>query len=348
MGLYKRGKVWWMSFTYNGRRYRRSCETTDKRLAEKIYHKVMTELIEGRYFEKLPGEHKTFREMMEKYEKEVLLSLPSGKTCKHYIRGLTEFFGDYTLKEISPRLIYEFKKMRKANGVKPATINRQLTFAKRAFNLAVREWEWWNDNPFSRVPSEKDCGKRDRWLTPEEEEKLLKASPPWLKDFLTFAIWTGLREGNIIELKRKDVDLKRKVLYIKRTKNGEPLTIPLHDKACEVLERRLRVKYIEHDYIFTSPKGKPIQPNNLRRAFRKVLKTAGIEDLRIHDLRHTFGTRLAQAGVDIYTIAKLLGHKDIRMTQRYAHHSTQSLRRGIEILDDRVWHNFVTVGEEGR
>ena len=70
MGLYKRGKVWWMSFTYSGHQYRRSCETTDKRLAEKIYHKVMTELVEGRYFEKLPGETKTFREMMEKYMEE--------------------------------------------------------------------------------------------------------------------------------------------------------------------------------------------------------------------------------------------------------------------------------------
>ncbi len=68
MGLYRRGKVWWMSFMYEGRQYRKSCQTTDKKLAEKIYHKVMTELVEGRYFERLPGERKTFREMMKKYE----------------------------------------------------------------------------------------------------------------------------------------------------------------------------------------------------------------------------------------------------------------------------------------
>ena len=340
MALFKRGKVWWMSFTYNGRRYRRSCETTDRRLAEKIYHKVMIEVIEGRYFERLPGETRTFREMMEKYREEYLSGLPAGRTCASYINGLIAFFGNYTLKEITPRLIYEFKKMRRAQGVKPATINRQLTLAKRAFNLAIREWEWWNDNPFSRVPSEKGAGKRDRWLTLEEEERLLSVSPQWLKDFLIFAIWTGLRLGNIIGLKRRDVNLKNRTVYIERTKNGEPLIIPLHDRAYEVLKRRLKVKYLEHDYVFTSPEGKPIEPNNLRRSFRITLKRAGIENLRIHDLRHTFGTRLAQAGVDLYTIARLLGHKDIRTTQRYAHHSTQSLRRGIEVLSREVLTQF--------
>ncbi len=302
MALFKRGKVWWMSFTYNGRRYRRSCETTDRRLAEKIYHKVMIEVIEGRYFERLPGETRTFREMIEKYREEYLSGLPAGRTCASYINGLIAFFGNYTLKEITPRLIYEFKKMRRSQGVKPATINRQLTLAKRAFNLSV--------------------------------------SPQWLKDFLIFAIWTGLRLGNIIGLKRRDVNLKNRTVYIERTKNGEPLIIPLHDRAFEVLKRRLKVKYLEHDYVFTSPEGKPIEPNNLRRSFRIALKRAGIENLRIHDPRHTFGTRLAQAGVDLYTIARLLGHKDIRTTQRYAHHSTQSLRRGIEVLSREVLTQF--------
>lgn len=344
MGLYRRGKVWWMSFMYEGRQYRKSCQTTDKKLAEKIYHKVMTELVEGRYFERLPGERKTFREMMKKYEIEYFSTLPSGNSCRHYVRGLVEFFGNYTLKEITPNLIYEFKRMRRAQGVKPSTINRQLTIAKRAFNLAIKEWEWWNENPFAKVPSEKGESKRDRWLTLEEEERLLEVSPQWLKDFLIFAIWTGLREGNIIELKRQDVDLQRGIAYIRKTKNGEPLVLPLHEKALNVLKRRLKVRYLEHDYIFTSPKGKKIYANNLRRAFKKAIKKAGIKDLRIHDLRHTFGTRLAQLGMDLYTIAKLLGHRDIRATQRYAHHSIQSLKRSMQVLNKADYHNFITLG----
>ena len=84
-----------------------------------------------------------------------------------------------------------------------------------------------------------------------------------------------------------------------------------------------------------------IDGDNLRRAFKKALKKTGIEDFHFHDLRHTFATWLAQRGVDIYKISKLLGHKDIRMTQRYSHHSPESLRDGIQVLE--FGHNLVTV-----
>ena len=84
-----------------------------------------------------------------------------------------------------------------------------------------------------------------------------------------------------------------------------------------------------------------IDGDNLRRAFKKALQKADIKDFHFHDLRHTFATRLAQNGVDIYTISKLLGHKDIQMTQRYSHHSPESLRDGIQVLE--VSHNLVTV-----
>ena len=328
----KRGNIWWLCIRYKGRLIRKSTRTTNRRLAEKIHAKVFTELVESDWLGKPLGENLTFRELLSKYERDYLKDLPSGKTCAHYVRGLIDYFGNFTLKDITPELIHEFKKMRKAQGVKSSTINRQLTIAKRAFNIAIREWGWNVDNPFSKVPAERETTRRDRWLTYEEEEALLNASPQWLRDFITFAIWTGLREGNIINLKREDVDLKRRLVYIRKTKNGSPLLLPLHDKAYEVLEKRLRIAYLEHDYVFTSPTGKKIMANNLRRAFRKAVRRAGLKDLRIHDLRHTFGTRLAQSGVDLYTIAKLLGHKDVRATQRYAHHCVDSLRAGLKNL----------------
>ncbi len=331
MALMKRGNIWWLCIRYKGKLIRRSTRTTNRRLAEKIHARVLTELIESDWLGRPFGEHITFKELLTRYEKDYLKDLPSGKTCSHYVRGLIDYFGNLTLKDITPELIHEFKKMRKSQGVKSSTINRQLTIAKRAVNIAIKEWGWNIDNPFSRVPMEKET-PRDRWLTYEEEEALLRVSPQWLKDFIIFAIWTGLRESNIINLKREDVDLKRRVVYIRKTKNGNPLLLPLHDKAYEVLERRLRVAYLEHEYVFTSPTGKKIMANNLRRAFRKAVKKAGLKDLRIHDLRHTFGTRLAQSGVDLYTIAKLLGHRDIRATQRYAHHCVDSLRAGLENL----------------
>ncbi len=93
--------------------------------------------------------------------------------------------------------------------------------------------------------------------------------------------------------------------------------------------------------VFHSKAHTEIDVNNLRRAYRSALNKARIEDIRFHDLRHTFATRLVQVGVDIYKVQILLGHKTPSMTQRYAHHYPESLRDGVEILDKR--ENFVTI-----
>jgi len=327
-----------MFFSHDGVRIRKSCGTSSKKLAEEIYCKLKTELREGKWFNKPIGENKTFGEMMAKFDREYFSHMESSKFCRSYFNGLVDYFGKYRLSQISPRLIYQFKGLRKAKGIKPATINRQLTIAKRAYNIAVREWEWCSENPFSKIPSEKGATKRNRWLTCEEERKLLANCPGWLKDLVVFATWTGIRVGNIISLRRSQVNLSRAEVYLgengaQRTKNNEPLVIPLSQKALDVLKRKLEEGC---DPVFRSPMGMQIDPNNLRRAFNKAVKNTGIEDFRIHDLRHTYGTRLAQAGVDLYTIAKLLGHKDIRATQRYAHHCTESLKRGISILETQT------------
>ena len=93
----------------------------------------------------------------------------------------------------------------------------------------------------------------------------------------------------------------------------------------------------EVHYVFASETGTKVDACNLRRGFYGALKRAGITDFRFHDLRHTFATRLAQAGIDLYKIVKLLGHKDIKMTQRYSHHCPESLRDGVEVLDRISW-----------
>ena len=111
-----------------------------------------------------------------------------------------------------------------------------------------------------------------------------------------------------------------------------------------MLNQRSKVRSIKNCFVFFNRKGKKINPNVLRKSFYTVLRKVGIENLWLHDLRRTFATRLAQAGVDLYKISKLLGHKDIKMTQRYAHHCPDSLRDGVEILE--VDYNLTTVGEK--
>jgi integrase len=333
MGLYKRGKVWWMSFTHNGQQIRRSTETSDRRLAEAIEAKIKVKIIEGRYFEILEEKERTFAEMMERFEREHVVKKASHRTFRGYIKNLLPFFGRYSLAEITPKLIVLYKGKRYSDGVKPATINRELATMKKAFNLAIREWEWCRDNPVGRVSMEKENNKRDRWLTYEEEIELLEVSPPWVREIVLFALHTGMRMGEILSLAWNGVDLSRRTVTVFHSKNGERRTIPINQTVFDLLKNRSKVRPLKTDLVFYGEVYTPIDAHNLRRAFRTSTKKAKIDNFHFHDLRHTFATRLIQSGVDIYKVQRLLGHKSLVMTQRYAHHYPESLRDGVEMLD---------------
>ncbi len=173
----------------------------------------------------------------------------------------------------------------------------------------------------------------ERWLTPAEEERLLKASPRWLQEIITFAVNTGLRRGEIMNLKWSLVDMKRRTLTILEQKNGCKDTLPINDQAMEVLKARGKVRSLTCDHVFLTKNGTPFAPDNVTSSFNRVRKKARLTDFRFHDLRHTFATRLVQSGVDIYKVQKLMRHKSHQMTQRYAHHYSESLRDGVEVLD---------------
>ena len=162
---------------------------------------------------------------------------------------------------------------------------------------------------------------------------LLENSHEWLRDIIHFNLHTGLRQDELLSLTWDRVDVFRKTILIKDTKNGKPRTIPLNKTALGILESKARVLSIRSKIVFHSNSGTKIDKHNLRRAFVIAMKKAGIEDFTYHGLRHTFATRLAQSGVDLYKISKLLGHKDIKTTQRYAHHCPESLRDGVEVLE---------------
>jgi len=288
-----------MSFTYQGKQVRKSTETEDKKLAQRIYDKIRCEVTEGKWFERLPGADKTFREMMEKYMAEH--SEPkkaSAERDRSSSTHLLPFFGGFLLGDITQRLINEYKTSRRVEEASPCTINRELALMKHAFNISLREWEWVNQNPVLKVAMEKEPPSRDRWLKYEEEEKLLAASSQWLQEIVIFALETGCRREEMLSLDRGSVDLLKKVAVVFGKKTGDRRTIPLTQKA-----------------------------------FKAALKKAKIEGFRFHDLRHSFASRLAQSGVDPYAIQRLLGHKTFTTTQRYAHHCSESLRVGIKALE---------------
>jgi integrase len=344
--MYKRNGVWWTCIRHNGKKIQKSLETADRRLAKAIEAKVRTEIVEGSYFEKLVGRNKTFRDMMEKFMKEYSPKVSSNmrRSYATSLKHLNPFFGESNLLSISPKMVSRYKVLRSDEGAAPASVNRELSMLSKAFNLAVREWEWLRDNPASRVPKDKENNERDRWMTKDEEELILDNSPEWLREIIVFNLNTGLRIQELLSLEWSRVNLVRKTIIIQETKNGSPKTLPLNRIALNVLNQRSKVRSIKNHFVFFNSDGKKINPNVLRVSFYSVLGKVGIENLWLHDLRRTFATRLAQAGVDLYKISKLLGHKDIKMTQRYAHHCPDSLRDGVEILE--VDYNLTTVGEK--
>lgn len=176
----------------------------------------------------------------------------------------------------------------------------------KAFNLASDRWQWCRENPCSKVPREKENNNVIRWLTKEEEERLMDGARGYLNgqltEIITVALHTGMRLGEILNLKWKDIDLGRKVITVTKTKNKDPKTIPVNQTVYNMLVTKSKVTSIL-GYLFTTENGTKIRARNMQREFYKAMSKAGIENFRFHDLRHTFATRLIQAGVDIYSVA---------------------------------------------
>jgi len=345
MGLYKRGQVWWMAFTYRGKQYRKSTQTESRKLAKEIYDKVKWEVVSGKWFERLPGEEKTLKEMIEKY---LVEHSARNKALKTHIRDkslaahLLESFRDLTVPEITPKLISEYKTKRRDEGAAPKTINSEVGLMHHAFNLAIQDWEWVKENPVSKISKEKVHNSIERWLTFEEEERLLASSPKWLQDIIIFSLETGLRQSKVLNLQWPQVDLFRKTIAIMEQKNKGKDTLPLNARALEVLKARAKVRHIKTNHVFYNGSGNRIDARNLLRAFYAATQKAGLKGLRWHDLRHTFATRLVQAGVGLYSVQKLGIWKTVQMIMRYAHHYPESLRPGVETLD-RIRKNFITI-----
>jgi integrase len=153
-----------------------------------------------------------------------------------------------------------------------------------------------------------------------------------LKPLVLLSINTGMRRGELFKLMWNDVDFTHRVLNVRAsaTKSNRPRKIILNSEALAVLEGWHGMSADVTGLVFPGEAGKIL--TNTKRSWAAVLTDAGITNFRWHDLRHHFATRLSDAGVNLNTVAKLMGHADIRMTQRYAHVPADSQRRALDIL----------------
>ncbi len=339
MGLYRRKEspIWWMCFSADGKQYRKSTGTANRKLAEKILGKVETQIVEGRWFDIDRARQYTFEDMMDRFMAEHAPTKEprTQKSYRNCLANLKPFFSGLTLEKIDTDAVLQYVHRRRSEGCRPGTRNRELAMLSKAFNLA-RLWKWTKTNPCQLVKREKEDNEIGRCLTEEEEERLLTACKHFLRgqlyEMVVIALNTGIREGEILKMRWDKIDLVRKVFESFNEKTNSWRTVPMNETAYTLLKEKVKVRSMS-GYVFTTSEDTPIIARNLLREWYKALKLAGITGLRFHDLRHTVGTRLGRAGQDIHAIASILDHSQLSTTRRYVKHNTESIRKGLNILD---------------
>ena len=186
-----------------------------------------------------------------------------------------------------------------------------------------------------RFPKSKVLKHRTRWLTLEEEKRRTQAAPRHLVPLIRFAVDTGGRLSELLSLDWRNVEMEERRIRFTDTKNGEDRTVRLCDRAHATL---VAIGPKDSGTVFTY-NGRRVK--SMKTAFNKARERAGLEDVRFHDLRHTFASRLVQVGVPLYEVMHLTGHKSLEMVQRYSHLAPDYAERAIQALN-AFGHDLVT------
>ncbi len=246
------------------------------------------------------------------------------------LHKLCDYFKDAELRAITPLAIERFRKERLKAGNSKSTCNRFLALLKRMFNVAIEEG-YAEENPVQKVKlySEKDTLK-ERILTEDEERRIMETCSDPLRPIVVVALNTGMRKAEILNLKWSQVDFKARRIIVEKTKSGKARFIPMNDVLFNEL-CRLKSGSGQSSFVFFNPEtGKPYV--DMKKGFKTACRRAGISNLRFHDLRHSFASRLVEKGVDIETVRDLLGHHSITVTQRYTHSTDDRKRAAVELL----------------
>jgi integrase len=334
-GIYKQkdSDFYWIRYAGpDGRMIRESTKTSNFKEAQAKLENQRKAIRDGKEPEpirKIP--HYTFSQLAAEYAK-WCEKQRSFNSKKYFIKQLTDIFGNLQLNKLSVMLIEQFQSDVLNSGKKPATANRLIATLKHCIHKG-QQWEMITEETLKRVRQVKflpENNRRLRYLSKDECRTLLDNCNGHLKAIVTFALNTGCRRGEILSLKWDNVDVKHGFIRLDITKNGERRDIPISDDLRPLLQgltRRLDIPYVFYD----NATGKPFQ--DVKRSFGTALRRAGITDFHFHDLRHTFASHLVMAGVDITTVSKLIGHKSLTMTLRYAHLAPNHLQNAVNMLN---------------
>jgi integrase len=317
MSLYQRNGIWWIYLVApNGKKVRQSTELTDKQQAQQKHDLLKAQLIKAPQ-SVLIGNH-TWQEASHRW-----LAESKHKATWHKDKMVLHWFGEQIgqtkLRDITADLIAEAMRV-KAEEVQPATINRYLQIIRAVLRKAEREWNWLDKAPYIRL--RKLDTKRVRYITTKQAMTLLSELPKHQRCITEFALLTGLRQRNVLDLQWSQVDMRNAVAWIHpdQSKTRKAIAVPLNQRAIAILEQ---VKGQHETHVFTY-KSAPIQQVNTK-AWKNALKRAGIENFRWHDLRHTWATWHIQNGTPTHALQELGGWSSYEMVRRYAHLSAAHL-----------------------
>jgi site-specific recombinase XerD len=275
---------------------------------------------------------------------------------------------DTPMNQITSWQLTSWRKTRLQNNVSPSTLNRDISTLKALLAKAV-EWGDLQTHPLNTLkPLKTDKTGVIRFLSEEEAKRLRlalderqvrqrqqrsnhinwlearkrrKVHPfpesytDYLKPLTILALNTGMRRGELFDLRVHDLNFEQRILTVKgeTAKSGTSRYINLNREAVRTLETWLKEQKLNaDDLVFANPKtGERL--TNIRKSWGNLMEAARISKFRFHDLRHTFASNLVMKGADLYTVKELLGHSSIETTQRYAHLAPEHKARAVELLN---------------
>ena len=284
------------------------------------------------------------RAMYESYSR---INKKSYKSDIYMLNIISNYFGVATIvQKITPNKIEQFKEyLMSERKAKNSTVNHYLTLMSKMFNIGIDNGIIRN-NPLQKVGKLREDNNKTRYLTVAEEKRLFieiekvyevldrytkqkKIVQPYLylKPIIITALQTGMRRGEILNLKWENIDFKLNFIELLETKSGKSRKIPISPVLNNVFNSIPRTS----EFVFVNPKTN--QPYvDLKKSFHTVIDKAGIKNFRFHDLRHTVATRLVEKNIDLAVVQDILGHSKITTTQRYAHPVPQRKLDAINIL----------------
>ena len=336
MSIVKNGKYYFYDFVHEGKRYRKSCRTADKKLAEQVEISVKNDIIKQEH--NLPSarnKNLLFQAAWESYLKN---SGNTEKTIRSKIdssKHILPVFKNKNLGRISSADIKNYQLERKLEvrnkpkntdkregEINYRSVNIELATLHHFFNYCM-ERNYIQSNPASRIKKLNELS-RLKTLSDGDIKKLIAGATNKLtRDIITFLIYTGCRKGEALNLKWDDVDLKNGVIAVKGTKTKYDRYIPISEALRGVLEG---IKKNQGLYVFNNNGAKI---GDFKRSFKTACRNAGLKDLRIHDLRHVFASKMVMNGTSLYITGELLGHRTTQMTKRYSHLVPDTLRKAV-------------------